>query len=134
MNTELPQNMPPANQPFTNDSMKLITHSIYALYAAGFFTGVTPVIGLIVAYVKRDDAKDTVYQGHYTWLIRTFWRGIILTGILGVFALILFMTIILAPIATAIMGLAAIWFVYRLIKGWLKLFEMKPIENADAWI
>jgi uncharacterized membrane protein len=37
---------------------------VYVLYLAGFVLGITPLIGLVVAYVSRDDAPSWL-QTHY---------------------------------------------------------------------
>ena len=36
-----------------------VGHAIYACYAIGFFVGVTWLVGVILAYVKRDEATGT---------------------------------------------------------------------------
>jgi uncharacterized membrane protein len=55
----------------------------YALYLLAFATGITAVIGLIIAYVQRSTAGP-VMQSHYTFLIRTFWIGLLLAVVGGV--------------------------------------------------
>ena len=44
--------------------------------------GIVGIAGLIVAYVKRDDAAGTWVNSHFTWLIRTFWWSL-LWSVLG---------------------------------------------------
>ena len=31
------------------------------------------IVGVVVCYVKRDEARNTWVASHLTWLIRTFW-------------------------------------------------------------
>ena len=45
-----------------------VGHVIYACYAIGFFIGVTWLVGVIIAYVKRDDARGT-------WMESGSWPG-----------------------------------------------------------
>ena len=97
-----------------------ITHITYALYALGLITGIFAIAGLIVAYIKRDDAVDSYLASHYSWLIRTFWWGLLWTTI----------GIILAIVAVGFVVLAVVWvwWVYRIIKGWLRLTEKREIS------
>ena len=44
---------------------------IYILYLAGFIVGVTPLIGIVMAYMARGEGPDWL-QSHYRWQIRTF--------------------------------------------------------------
>ena len=51
---------------------------IYILYFIGFVTGITAVIGLIIAYVKRNDEEIPSWlKTHFNFQIRTFWYGVI---------------------------------------------------------
>ena len=59
----------------------------YALYLLGFATGSTAIIGVIIAYSSRATAGP-VMQSHYTFLIRTFWLGILFAIVLGMAALV----------------------------------------------
>ena len=46
------------------------------LYLVNIFTGFTVLIGLILAYVWRNDSDVTEWEEtHLTYLIRTFWIG-----------------------------------------------------------
>jgi uncharacterized membrane protein len=94
----------------------------YALYLLAFATGITAIIGLIIAYSQRSTAGPAM-QSHYTFLIRTFWIGLILMiagGILfGVGALlsIILIGFPIMAVAWLIMGGAAIWYGVRCIVG-----------------
>jgi len=91
----------------------------YALYAASILMGITLIGGLVVAYLKRDDAAGTWLESHYRWQIRTFW-WLLLWGAIGVLT-----TLIL--VGFAVLFGAAVWFIYRVAKGWLALREGKPV-------
>jgi len=101
-----------------NRSYKL-THIIYALQAMSFFVGVTLIIGVIINYVKREDVKDSWLESHFVWQIRSFWYSLLwltlgsLTFRQGIGQLIL------------IAG--SIWLIYRIIKGWLFLYDKKAL-------
>lgn len=47
---------------------------IYALYLAGIIIPFVGIIGVIMAYVNKDDNPEWL-QSHYQFLIRTFWIG-----------------------------------------------------------
>ena len=82
-------------------------------------------IGIIIAYVKRDEARGTWVASHLRWLIRTFWFSM-LWGCVGSIA---FVTLIGIPLAIAIWVFASIWVVYRVIKGFLAFEKNQPIAG-----
>jgi hypothetical protein len=50
--------------------------TVYILYLAGFLTGITVLVGLIIAYLQRDKT-DRVSQSHFQFQITTFWIGLL---------------------------------------------------------
>lgn len=101
-------------------SLKQVTMVIYALQALGFLTGgVTAIIAIVINYVKREDAAGTLYQSHFEWQMRTFWWGL-LWGVIG-------MALVVVVVGFAVLFAAWVWTVYRVVKGWLKLTEGKPV-------
>jgi len=103
--------------------LKNIAMMVYLLQALSFLWGVTAIVGVIVNYVKRDDARGTLYESHFDWQIRTFWWGL-LWGVVGV------LLIIALGLGFVVMFVAWIWAIYRVVKGWLKLSEGKPVYPA----
>ena len=63
---------PPRVRPGQGAPDNTMLHAVYALYAAQFVTGVTALIGVVIAYVKRGEAAGTWQATHYDWQIRTF--------------------------------------------------------------
>lgn len=115
--------------PPTADDERL--HSIvlvsYILMAVGLFVGITALIAVIICHIKRSDAVATIYESHFTWLIRTFWWGL-LGGIIG-------------AVTTPLFGIGALisfvvwgWFVYRVVKGFLSFNDRRPMADPQAWI
>ena len=91
--------------------------------------GLVGIAGLIVAYVKRDDAQGTWVASHLTWLIRTFWFSF-LWGVVGAIVLVVLGIILIGiPIAILIWAVASIWVIYRVIRGYLLFKESKPIPG-----
>lgn len=103
--------------------LKNVTMMVYLLQALSFLWGVTAIVGVVVNYVKRDDARGTVYESHFDWQIRTFWWGL-LWSVVGVLLVIVF------GLGFLVMFVAWIWAIYRVVKGWLKLSEGKPVFPA----
>ena len=93
-------------------------------YAVGLLILFTPVVGVIMAYVKRDEAQGSIYASHIDYLIKTFWVSLVGT-VLGTFT-----TLIL--IGWLILLVTAIWFIYRVVVGLIKLNEDKPVSN-QGW-
>jgi uncharacterized membrane protein len=118
----------PANAP--EESLVQLTHVTYALYAIGLLTaGVIAIAGLILAYIKLDDAKGTYIESHMSWLIRTFWWGLLWAALAWVFFFLFTLITLGIGIVVAWVPLAAawIWFAYRIIKGWLRLTEKRAV-------
>src|SRR5437763_14885570 len=86
--------------------------TVYILYLVGFLTGITVLVGLIIAYLQRDKT-DRVSQSHFQFQITTFWIGLLyffvgfLTLHIGIGALILLWYVV--------------WTVIRCVKGLLAL-------------
>ena len=109
------------------------TQAIYALHAfslltgilgaatvvGAFLTGWPSIIAVILNYVKRRDARGTWLESHFRWQIRTFWFGLLWVGICSLFVLVTFgIGIAIAWLPLAFVGL---WFVYRIVRGWVAL-------------
>lgn len=97
-----------------------LTHIVYALQAVSFFNlGITLIIAVMINYVKRQDVKDSWLESHFTWQIRSFWYSMICLTIGGIS--------FKQGIGQIILVVWSIWMIYRIIKGWLHLFDKKPL-------
>lgn len=103
-------------------SAKTLTTIIYALYAASMLMGVTSIVAIIMNYVKKDDVAGTFLESHFRWQMRTFWFA------LG-WALLGFLTAAFL-IGWLILIANAVWFIYRLVKGFLNLNDNKPMYTV----
>jgi len=85
------------------------------------------VIGVIVAYVKRGDARGTWLESHMTWLIRTFWWSTA-WALIG-WAVLVLLAIVLIGFALGplIWAITAIWVLYRVIKGVMYFKDHRPV-------
>ena len=113
-----------------DSSLKTIGHVSYALHAIVAVGAVLPgvqasVLLLLAAFVldmvKRDDARGTWQESHFTWRIRSvLWAGVLYVVTIPLWLLFL----IPGWIAWVIIS---IWFLYRVIRGWLALNDGKPM-------
>lgn len=105
------------------DSLKTLVLAIYVMQALSFFWGITAVIGVIIAYVKRDDARGTWLDSHLRWQIRTFWWALF-------WSVIGFALIWVFGLGFLVLAVVYFWTIYRVVKGWLKLTECKQVHTA----
>jgi len=85
------------------------------------------IVAVIIAYVKRDDARGTWTETHLNWLIRTFWWSFLWNCIGWLILFTLGLVLIGIPIAIAIWVITTIWVIYRLIRGYLYFKDSQPI-------
>lgn len=104
-------------------SLKSLTLVVYILQVASVFVGITAIVGVIINYVKRDEAAGTVYESHFNWQIRTFW-WMLAWSVLG------FILIFAFGLGFLVWFVAGIWAIYRVVKGWLKLNDNQPVMPA----
>ena len=106
------------------ESLIILAHLTYLLQALGLLFGITAIIAGILVFLKRKDVKESWLASHYAWQWRTFLIG------LSLFILGFFLAIIV--IGVFIWWAGAIYVIYRVIKGWLRLFDHQGIELG--WI
>lgn len=103
-------------------SAKDLTFLTYILYFIGAVSaGLFSTIGLILAYVRRKGLENTIFYSHLSYLIRTYWIFIFLE-IIGL------LLIQARGIGIIILIVAYFWYVYRLVSGFTKLSDHKPIK------
>jgi uncharacterized membrane protein len=112
----------PSQQPMMSNKQLAF---IVILYFVSYFTGLTGLIGVIIAHVQIGTA-DQLLRTHYQFQIRTFWIGVLylVVGIILTFVLI----------GIAILLWWFIWSLVRNIKGILALNENRPIANPTSWM
>lgn len=103
-------------------SAKTLTTVIYGLYFASLFVGLTCIIAIIINYVKQGDVQGSFMQSHFRWQIRTFWFALLWVIIGGVTTFI--------GVGFVILFINAVWFIYRIVKGFLYLNDNKPMYAA----
>ena len=122
-------------------SLVTITTVTYALHALGlaigafgtasvvgaFLFGWPSIIAVIINYVKRDEARGTWLESHFTWQIRTFWFALLWALVIGAVGLVL--AIVLVGFAIWIVGFFALglWAIYRIARGWMALRDRRAV-------
>lgn len=96
------------------------------LYLAGFFTGVTTIVGVILAYVWKGEAgQEPWVHSHYTYLIRTFWIGLIGSVVGVILTAVLIGIFILLGVAVLV--------IVRSVMSLLAAQKHQPMPNAHSW-
>lgn len=113
--------LPPAAAvpPEREKTLRQILTVGYGLQAAALVVGLTYFAAVILAYLKRGEAAGTWLESHFTWQIRTFWWSLAWT-VLGIATLVLIVGVL-------VLIASAIWYVYRVVRGWSELNEGRPI-------
>lgn len=122
-------------------SLVTVTTVTYALHALGlaigafgtasvvgaFLFGWPSIIAVIINYVKRDEARGTWLESHFTWQIRTFWFALLWA--LGIGAVGALLAIVLVGFAIWIVGFFALglWAIYRIARGWMALRDRRAV-------
>ena len=93
---------------------------IYGLYLAAVISaGLAGVVGVIIAYVKRDEARGTIWESHFENQITAFWAWLILF-VAG------WATVWLLGLGILVIGVAFVYFLYRTIKGLIRAIDSQP--------
>jgi len=117
----------------SSESLVTWTQAIYALHAlslaigilgaasvvGAFLIGWPSIVAVILNYVKRSEARGTWLESHFRWQIRTFWFGALWVGLCALFVIFtlgLGLLLVWLPL-----GIVALWFIYRVVRGWLAL-------------
>lgn len=116
--------------PQRESSLRTVGHISYALHAIVAIAAVLPgtqvsVLLLVAAFildlVKRSDAAGTWQESHFRWRI----RSVVFAAIAYVVTFPLWLLLVLP--GWIAWGLISIWFLYRVVRGWLALNDRKPM-------
>jgi uncharacterized membrane protein len=100
-------------------ALRRLAGLVYGLQAASMLVGVTLFAGVMVNYLRRSQVAGTWLESHFTWQIRTFWWSLAWC-VLGIATAILI-------VGLFILIASAVWFVYRIVRGWTELNEGRPM-------
>ena len=121
------------------DSLVTWTKIVYALHAfslltgiigtatvvGAFLTGWPSIIAVILNYLKRSEVRGTWLDSHFRWQIRTFWFGLLWISLCIAFSIAtLGIGLLFVWLPITVVGL---WFVYRIVRGWVTLSDGRPM-------
>ena len=111
-------------------SLKNLGHLSYLLHTIVAVGAVLPgvqasVALLLVAFAldmfKKDDAAGSWQESHFRWRIRSvLWAG-------GLYVLTAPLWLLLVVPGWIAWGLISIWFLYRVVRGWINLSNNTPM-------
>jgi uncharacterized membrane protein len=98
---------------------------IYILYLISIIIGITAIVGLIMAYVNRDDAPQWL-KSHYQFQIRTFWIGALYLLLGVMFSQFFFGLFIIL--------FWVFWLIVRCAKGIKYLDRSEAYPDTKGWL
>lgn len=81
------------------------------------------VVAFVIDLVKKDDADGTWQASHFSWRI----RSVVWAGVLYVITIPLWLLFLLPGWIAWV--LISIWFLYRIVRGWLNLNGNQPMPT-----
>lgn len=117
-----PVSQPQNTSPSVTDQQKNSVLLVYILQALSFVVGITAIAGVVINYLKRDEVRGTFLESHVNWQIKTFWYAL-----LGYFIGFILLIVLIGGL---IMLAVTVWYIYRIIKGWLALNDGKELPDA----
>lgn len=121
--------LPPPSVSRSED--KVLPAAIYVLHLLFFVTGLTPIIGLILAYAGKGE-PESWRTSHYVFAIWTFWLalaasafGWLLIGI-GVPLLLIVVGFIPMLMGGLVLAAVAVWFAVRCAIGLTYAMRAEP--------
>lgn len=91
------------------------------LYLGSLVTGVSGIVGLVLAYVWKSEPLEPWEATHYTYLIRTFWLG--LAGcVIGALTMIVLIGFLILPAV-------CIWVLVRTVVALVKAQSREAIPD-----
>ena len=112
----------PASSGFDMNKATIIS----LLYITAFVVGITALVGVILAFVWKDEVAGTWEESHLQFHIMTFVIGLI-GSVIGI---ILSIVLIGIPLLFAL----AIWVLVRTILALVKAQKQEPIADPKTWL
>ena len=122
---DIESTVPPNNAPKMVVGERGLAFAVYVLYLLGYITGITAIIGVVIAYIQAESANAPV-KSHYTFQIRTF--------VIGLIYFLVGLVLLHLAIGALIILWALVWSLVRNVKGLLALNRNDPIANPKSWM
>jgi uncharacterized membrane protein len=114
---------------------KTTLHVVYLLHALAPFTAwLLAAVAVFIGFLKRDSVRGTYLDSHYAWLAGAFWWALLWIVMAWVaFWAITLVTFGLGAVVMWVVPMIAyavlfVWYLYRVIRGWLALNDGKPLN------
>ena len=115
----------PSDGPQSAGGFEFNGPSIVALcYLGGFITGISGLIGVVLAFMWKGEARPAWEKTHYEYHIRTFWLGLA-ASIVGVLLMIV-------GIGFLILLAVSIWVVVRSVVSLLKAQKREAMPDPKS--
>ncbi len=98
---------------------------VYALYLASIVSGLTALVGVVVAYLYRGKGPAWL-DTHFTFQIRTFWM-LLLYSLLGA-------ALTLVLIGWLVLLFVLVWLLVRCVRGIQFVSRSQPYPNPETWL
>lgn len=118
-----------------NRSLKTVGHVSYLLHTIVAVGAVLPgvqasvallIVAFVIDLVKKDDAAGTWQESHFRWRIRSvLWAG-------GLYLVTSPLWVLLLLPGWIAWALISIWFLYRVVRGWVNLNANAPMPLPPA--
>ena len=113
-------------------SLKTVGHVSYLLHLIVAVAAVMPgaqasvallIVAFVIDLVKRDGATGTWQESHFSWRIRTvLWAA-------GLYLVTAPLWLLLFVPGWIAWGVISIWFLYRIVRGWMNLNANLPMPR-----
>jgi len=113
-------------------SLKAVGHVSYLLHLIVAVGAVVPsaqasvallIVAFVIDLVKRDSAAGTWQESHFSWRIRTvLWAA-------GLYLVTAPLWLLLFVPGWIAWGVISIWFLYRIVRGWMNLNANVPMPG-----
>jgi uncharacterized membrane protein len=113
-------------------SLKTVDHVSYLLHLIVAVAAVMPgaqasvallIVAFVIDLVKRDAAAGTWQESHFSWRIRTvLWAA-------GLYLVTAPLWLLLFVPGWIAWGVISIWFLYRIVRGWMNLNANVPMPR-----
>ena len=118
-----------------DDSLKTWGWVSYVLHLVVAIGAVVPgaqvsvlllLVALVIDVVKRDDAAGTWQASHFSWRIRSvLWAGVL-------YLLTSWLWLLLVVPGWIAWGLISLWFLYRIVKGMIRMNDGRPMDTSNV--
>lgn len=97
---------------------------ISLLYLGSFITGISGLVGIVLAHVWQSENQENWAASHFTYLIRTFWIGLVASIISGLLVIV-FIGVLLIP-------LVMVWVGVRSVMSLIKAQKQEPMPDPQT--